>query len=124
MKMLRGAMSRTVKALLEHAKEAGCRTYVILSLVPFKDGIEEDADNFGNRFRRVAKIVTFFHGRMKGGDFTKVDALMDTFDLTAEVPSDELAIVGLVANEKLLPLDYARAPRPGDCRPSCRSGFP
>ena len=111
--MLRGTMSRTVKAMLEHAKAAGCRTYVILSLIPFKVGMEDDADNFGSRFRSVATIVTFYHGREKGGDFTKIDALQDTFDLTAEVPSDELAIVGLIAGERVLPLDFARSPQPG-----------
>lgn len=111
--MLRGAMSRTVKAMLEHAKGAGCRTYVILSLIPFKVGLDDDADNFGNRFRRVATVATFYHGREKGGDFSKIDTLKDTFDLTAEVPSDELAIVGLVADQRVLPLDYARQPQPG-----------
>lgn len=111
--MLRGAMSRTVKAMLEHTKRAGCRTYVILSLIPFKVGLDDDADNFGNRFRRVATIATFYHGREKGGDFSKIDGLKDTFDLTAEVPSDELAIVGLIANQRVLPLDYARRPQPG-----------
>lgn len=111
--MLRGTMSRTVKAMLEHAGAAGCRTFVILSLIPFKVGLDDDADNFGNRFRRVATVATFYHGREKGGDFGKIDALKDTFDLTAEVPSDELAIVGLVADQRVLPLDYARRPQPG-----------
>jgi hypothetical protein len=111
--MIRGAMSRTVKALLEYAKSVGCRTYVCLSLIPFKDGLEDDADNFGNRLRRVAEIVTIYHGRENGGDFRKIDALQDVFDLSVEAPADEPAIVGLVGDRQLLPIDFAREPEPG-----------
>jgi len=111
--MLRSAMSQMVRGLLEYAGSIGWRTYVILSLISFKSGLDDDADNFGTRFRKYAKIATFFHGREKGGDYRSIDPLNDAFDLSAEVPADQAAIVGLMADDQVLPIDFARNQPPG-----------
>jgi hypothetical protein len=99
--------TRMVRGFVSLAKSQGWATFVVISLISPKIGIVEDAFNFGNRFAAIATVVLFFHGREDGADFSEYSLLLETNPLTVEVPNKHPAMVHLLNQEQLIPIDFA-----------------
>lgn len=110
--MLNSKSRRTIKAALRQLKALGHDTYVVLSLVPNKVGLDDDASHFARTMSAVAQVVLAIHGRDEGGELAAFDELKDDY-ASVEVPTDQLGILGLIATAGVTPYDWCAAPRPG-----------
>lgn len=110
--MLNSKSRRTIKAALRQLKALGHDTYVILSLVPNKVGLDDDANHFARQMSNVAEIVLAIHGRDEGGELTVFDELKEDY-AWVEVPTDQLAVLGLISADGVTPYDWCSSPPPG-----------
>lgn len=110
--MLNSKSRRTVKAALRQLKTLGHDTYVVLSLVPNKIGLDDDASHFARQMSNVAQIVLAIHGRDEGGELTVFDELKEDY-ASVEVPTDQLAVLGLISADGVTPYDWCISPPTG-----------
>lgn len=110
--MLNGVTSRTLRAALSHLRELGHETFVVLSLVAGKVGLDDDASNFANRMQKHAEILLAFHGRDEEGDFLKLDKLKADYD-HVEVPTDQVGILNMITAAGVTPFEWCNAPPAG-----------
>ena len=110
--MLNAKSRRTVRAALRQLKALGHDTYVILSLVPNKVGLDDDATNFARQMSKDAEVILAFHGRDEGGELAAFDELKDDYS-SVEVATDQLGILGLISAAGVTPFDWCSAPPAG-----------
>lgn len=110
--MLNSKSRRTVRAALRQLKALGHDTSVVLSLVPGKVGLDDDATNFARQMSKDAEVTLAFHGRDEGGDLAKFDELREDY-ASVEIPTDQLAILGLITAAGITPFDWCSAPTSG-----------
>lgn len=110
--MLNSKSRRTIKAALRQLKALGHDTFVVLSLVPNKVGLDDDASHFARTMSGVAQIVLAFHGRDEGGELAAFNELKEDYP-SVEVATDQLGILGLIAAAGVTPYDWCAAPKPG-----------
>lgn len=110
--MLNSKSRRTVRAALHQLKALGHDTFVVLSLVPGKVGLDDDATNFARPMSKDAEIVLALHGGDEGSDLAKFNELKDDY-AAIEVPTDQLAILELISAAGITPLDWCSAPPSG-----------
>ena len=110
--MLNSKSRRTVRAALRQLKALGHDTYVVLSLVPNKVGLEDDAGNFARQMSKDAEVVIAVHGRDEGGELAAFDELMELYP-ALELPTDQLGILGLIAGARVTPFNWCSAPTSG-----------
>ena len=110
--MLNTAYRRTLRKAFADLKAGGHETFVMISLVPGKVGLEEDAAQFASKMEKVATVVAVIHGREDGGDFAQFDELKQDYDF-AEVPNDHSAILDLITEAGVTPFDWCATPVPG-----------
>lgn len=110
--MLNSKSRRTLREALRQLKNLGHETYVVLSLVPNKVGLHNDAANFARQMSRDAEIVIAFHGRDEGADLSCYEELKQDYR-SVEIPADQLGVLGLIANAGVTPFDWCAAPEPG-----------
>lgn len=106
--MLNGKSRRTVRAALRQMRALGHDTFVVLSLVPGKVGLEDDAANFARQMSREAEVVLALHGQDEGGDFSKFEELTADYP-SIDVPTDQLGILGLITAAGVTPFDWSAA---------------
>lgn len=110
--MLNSKSRRTVRAALRQLKALGHDTYVVLSLVPNKVGLEDDATNFARQMSKDAEVVIAVHGRDEGSELAVFDELMELYP-ALEVSTDQQGILGLIAGARVTPFDWCSAPTSG-----------
>lgn len=110
--MLNIQSRRTVREALAQLKALGHDTYVFLSLVPNKVGLDADATNFARQMSKDAEVILAFHGRDDGGELAAFDELRGDYR-SIEVSTDQLGILGLIAAAGVTPFDWCSAPTTG-----------
>jgi hypothetical protein len=110
--MLNSKSRRTVRAALRQMRAFGHDTFAVLSLVPGKVGLEDDAANFARQISKEADVVLAVHGQDEGGDLSKFDELRNDFPSIA-VSTDQLAILGLITAAGVTPFDWCAKPVTG-----------
>lgn len=106
--MLNSKSRRTVRAALRQLKVLGHDTFVVLSLVPGKVGLEDDAANFARQMSKDAEVLLAFHSRDEGSDLTKFGELKGDYP-TVDVATDQLAILELITAAGVTPFDWCSA---------------
>lgn len=106
--MLNSKSRRTVRAALRQMKALGHDTIVVLSLVPGKVGLDEDAANFARQMSKEAEVVLALHGQDEGSDLSKFEELRGDY-ASIEVPTDQLGILGLITAAGVTPFDWCVA---------------
>lgn len=106
--MLNSKSRRTVRAALRQMKALGHDTFVVLSLVPGKVGLDDDAANFARQMSKDAEIVLALHGQDEGSDLSKFDELRNDY-ASIVVPTDQLGILGLITAAGVTPFDWCVA---------------
>lgn len=110
--MLNSKSRRTVRAALRQMKALGHDTFAVLSLVPGKVGLDDDAVNFARQMSKEAQVVLALHGQDEGGDLSKFDELKDDYPSIA-VSTDQLGILEMITRAGVTPFDWCAAPAPG-----------
>ncbi len=110
--MLNAKSRRTVRAALRQLKALGHDTFVVLSLVPNKVGLDDDAANFARQMSKDAEVVLAFHGRDEGGELAVFDELKDDYP-SFEVSSDQPGILGLISAAGVTPFNWCSTPDTG-----------
>ena len=110
--MLNSKSRRTIRAALRQLKVLGHDTFVVLSLVPGKVGLDDDAANFARQMSKDAEVVLALHGQDEGGDLSMFGELKDDY-AAINVPTDQLAILGLIAAAGTTPFGWCSAPADG-----------
>lgn len=110
--MLNSKSRRTIRAALRQVKGLGHETFVVLSLVPGKVGLDDDAANFARQMSNDAQVLLALHGEDEGGDLSKFDELTNDYP-SIEVPTDQLGILGLITAAGVTPYDWCAAPDSG-----------
>lgn len=110
--MLNSKSRRTVRAALRQMKEIGHHTFAVLSLVPGKVGLEDDATNFARQIGKEAEVVLAFHGQDEGSDLSRFDELRNDY-ASISVCTDQLAILELITAAGVTPFDWCATPVSG-----------
>lgn len=103
--MLNAKSRRTVRPALRQLKALGHDTFVVVSLVPGKVGLDEDAATFARQMSKDADIVLALHGQDEGGDLSQFDELIGDYP-SINMPSDQLGILQLIAAAGVTPFDW------------------
>ncbi|MBN8818393.1 MAG: ATP-binding protein [Sphingomonas sp.] len=107
--MLNSASRRTLRAALPALRTLGHETHVILSVIPQKVGLEEDASQFARRMESCATISLAVHGADQDGELSKFRELMADYQ-HFHVSSDHGAILHLTSKAGVTPFDWVLAP--------------
>ncbi|WP_296721979.1 ATP-binding protein [Erythrobacter sp.] len=110
--MLNSKSRRTVRAALRQMRALGHDTFAVLSLVPGKVGLEDDAANFARQISKEAEVLVAVHGQDEGCDLSKFDELRHDFPSIA-VLTDQLAILSLITAAGVTPFDWCAKPVAG-----------
>lgn len=103
--MLNAKSRRTVRPALRQMKALGHDTFVVVSLVPGKVGLDEDAATFARQMSKDADIVLALHGQDEGGDLSQFEELIGDYP-SVTMPSDQLGILQLIAAAGVTPFDW------------------
>ncbi len=110
--MLNSKSRRTVRAALRQMSALGHDTFAVLSLIPGKVGLEDDATNFARQISKEADVILALHSQDEGGDLSKFNELMGDY-ASITVSTDQLGILGMITAAGVTPFDWCAAPVKG-----------